>query len=387
MLGGAPSAEGFNFSSCVLLAHAARVVDPRGMSRRLLRTVAIVAAVAAPCAGFAACGLDEGGILPVDGATLDVVGGDVINLPDTGPDVVVDNYVPPACADLDASCLGAAIPDGWVPLGLTTNNALATPCPGDAEDFDQVDWATNPRLHAGACACGTCTTSGAWACVGQVTVATGNNDCSTVKDTFDASPHCTTNVASGGQSQVAGSLPTVGGAVTCDASVIGNGQVDTTAVRTCRPLQCTTDYCGLKPQGFQLCILYNGDTGGQCPPGFSLGIANNNTTPGRIDSPQNTASSCNACACTVSSPGSTCTATLRTFSSGDCDGDGGTGGSGYMSSYPAAGLASCSQVNSSALSSVFYQPGRPPDAGCATTTLGGSGTAGLKAPATVCCVP
>jgi len=352
---------------------------------RLIRTVAIVAAIAGPCAGFAACGLDENGVL-VDATP----GVDVLPPIDTGidspPDVVVDNYVPPACASLDASCLGSAIPDGWVPVGLLQNNPLATPCPGDSEDFDQRDWATNARPHFGACTCGICTTSGAWTCAGNVSVATGGNGCSGTLDTFPAGPHCTTSVTSTGNNQIAGSLPTIGGSATCDASVTGNGQVDTTPIRTCTPLQCTTDYCGLANQGFKLCILYNGDTGGQCPSGFVLGVATSTTTPGQLDLPQNAQVTCNACSCSVGNPGTTCTATLRTFSSTDCDGDGGTGGGGFMDAYAAQGINTCLPVNNSGVQSVFYLPGSPPKPTCANTSSGG-GTASFKAPVTVCCKP
>jgi hypothetical protein len=348
-------------------------------SRRLVRTVAIVAAIAAPCAGFAACGLDESG-LAGDASVFDVMTSDVVAV-DSPPDVIFDNYVPPTCANLDASCLGPSIPAGWIPIGLA--NDAASPCPGDSEDFDQRDWVTNPKLHPGACACGQCTTTGAWTCEGQVSVGTGNNGCNGSTDTFDAAPHCTTTVTSGGNSQVAGSLPSVGGNVACDASVSGNGQVDTTRVRTCKPLQCTTDYCGLVTQGFSLCILYNGDAG--CPSGFNPAPTTNNT--GQIDVPQNAASTCNACACTVKSPGTTCTAELRTFATNDCDGDGGTGGAGFMDAYAAQGINNCLPINSSNLTSVFYVPGSPPDAGCTTTTPAGGGSAALKAPVTVCCKP
>ena len=354
----------------------------RSGGTRLVRTAALAAAILAPCAGFAACGSDQGG--GGDASSVDVTNGDAVGSDvavDSPPDVVFDNYVPPACATLDASCLGAAIPSGWVPVGLVANAAPG--CPGSSTDFDQRDWVTNPTLHAGACQCGACTMSGPWTCTGQVTVSTGNNGCSTSNDVFTAGPHCTTSITTGGNSQIAGSLPSVGGNVTCNASVAGNGQVDTTPVRTCQPLQCTTDYCSLAKQGFSLCILYNGPAG--CPSGFYPGLVANNTTPGKLDVSQNAAANCSTCTCAVEDAGTTCSAVLRTFRSSNCDGDGGTGGTGFMASYAAQGSNSCIPVNSPSLASVFYLP-TAPDAGC-TNTSTGSGTASLKAPVTVCCVP
>ena len=354
----------------------------RSGGTRLVRAAALVAATVAPCAGFAACGLDENGILG-DASSVDVAIGDVAVLDvaaDAPPDVVVDNYVPPTCANLDASCLGVPIPSGWIPIGLVAN--AATPCPGTTTDFQQGDWVTNPKLHSGACQCGACTTSGAYTCTGQVSVGTGNNGCSTSNEVFDAGPHCTTSVTSGGNSQIAGSLPTVGGSVTCSAGVIST-QVDTTPVRTCKPLQCTTDYCGLAGKGFSLCILYNGAA--SCPSGFAPGLPTNNSTPGKLDVQQNATASCSPCTCTVDNPGTSCSAELRAFSSNNCDGDGGTNGPGFMDAYAAQGSTTCLPVNSPSLASVFYLP-TPPAPGCANTSTG-SGTASLKAPVTVCCAP
>ncbi len=344
---------------------------------RLARRVAIIAAIVTPCAGFAACGLDENGIVPPDGAPLDVFNPPGDGGPDTGADIAIDNYIPPACSSLDASCLGAAIPDGWVPVGLVEN--LTTPC-GDAEDFEQTDWVANVKLHNGACSCGVCTTTGSWACGGQITVGSGNNGCNSLTDTFSAGPHCTTSVSSTGSNQISGTLPTVGGTVNCSSSLNGSQSADTTNARTCKPLQCTTNFCGLANQGFKLCVLYNGAA--SCPAGFTPGLASGSD---QIDLQQNTKVTCNLCQCSVNNlAGTNCTAALRTFSSGNCDGDGSTNGPTFMNSYPAQGTT-CIPVNNSAMRSIFYQPDSPPDASCNTTTPSGNGTATFKAPLTVCC--
>ncbi len=121
----------------------------------------------------AACSIDEAGSAG-DASVVDVVvtdDGAPINdgSPIDGgvPDVQNDVALPPTCTTLDVSCLGLdASPDGWSPFVVVTSGA----CPSG--DYSGTPWQTNPRLANGACACD-CTTSGAYTCPQQITIATG----------------------------------------------------------------------------------------------------------------------------------------------------------------------------------------------------------------------
>ena len=136
---------------------------------------------------FAACSVDDAGM--EDGSAdggFDVTG-DVVGSDAGAMDAPADTYVGPTCQTIDASCLGADIPDGWVLFNVAQD---AGGCPGDDEDYEQHDLVTNPQLRSDSCTCAACTTTGAWGCTGNVTVIGGTGGSCGNDASFASGPTC-----------------------------------------------------------------------------------------------------------------------------------------------------------------------------------------------------
>ena len=73
--------------------------------------------------------------------------------------------VPPACATVDAACLGP-LPSGWQPIAVTDA--------GCDPGFAAATLVMNPRVADGGCACGACQVIGTFACEAGVPVSGGN---------------------------------------------------------------------------------------------------------------------------------------------------------------------------------------------------------------------
>jgi hypothetical protein len=326
--------------------------------------------VALAAARFVACSLDESGLMG-DGGSMDGGFMDVL-IHDAKPDVPpADNYVPPPCVQLDASCLTAFDRDAWAPVAVQI--APTAPCPEDFLTFERV---TGPTPDPGACSCDpSCMVSGNWTCGGTIHVAASVGDASCAADTtFACAAKCQnlSKLFAGTQVNVGATAPTLGGAPTCNSNATGTGTASTTPVRVCEPA-CTSDYCGMKSKGWSLCILHNGPA--TCPTGFGLLPS---ITPGQVDVTANVSTTCDPCACTTDTP-APCAATFTTFPAQNCPLDASFG------SYNADGT--CNDNGLVSVRSIFYTPAMAPGATCTTTNPTGSGTASLAAPATVCCAP
>ncbi len=314
---------------------------------------------------LAACGIDESGLLSGDSGA-DVTTGDV-NVGDGGggKDVVpVDNYVPPACTDpdasLDASCLGTTLPAGWVPFAMQVDASTVT-CPGDGGDFAEVTYSTNPVIQGNNCVCTGCGTLSGWSCAGDLFAGP---TCSEADAAVAATPYCwqVNHVFYG--ASVART-----GTATCSPSTYFAQSASATSVAGCAPTRCQSDFCGLATQGFKLCARNDTVTDGGCPAGLPVSYIVG----------QNPSANCNACpTCSVANPNAACHALLTTFSSTDCDG-------GKLTQEVADG--GCDMANGiNAFGSMLYQPDVPVPqcTPSGPTNVGGNPT--LAGPLTVCCV-
>jgi hypothetical protein len=348
-------------------------------------SLGFIVASGAIAALFVACGIDESGTEPADGSTIgDASPSDVVIGRDVAPQ---DSYVPPTCAEIDATCLGIEVPTGWVLLDVTDAGAS---CPGDSEDWAPHPLVANPVPTSNACSCGACTATGAYACDGSITVGSGIAKCTdNTTSIAGGSPTCVSmgvvNPACGMKASLGADMPQPTGNPTCNAPFTGTELATSTPFLGCAPQQCTTDYCGLRAQGFETCILHNSDPSGVCPGGFHNAFG----TSALASVPGNVQVTCAACACTPDQPGA-CTASLRVFggvgfAAGNCDGDGGTNGSDWVETLDAD---NCQSTGLCGFSSVYVVPDPPPPATCSPgfPTLG-SGDASLTAPVTICCAP
>ncbi len=325
-------------------------------------------ACAVACVGGAvacvACGIDESGLAGADGG-MDAV---TFDAPpnDAGGDVP-DIGIPPTCSTIDASCLDASVPDGWSLVGIATD--ASTACP--SADFDPVTGLlTNPQLTSGSCSCTGCSTTGSYSCSGSAQVLEGSSTC----NSFDASVApfgCVINTETGSPSDYAGVLPPLpSGSIGCVNTPNGTGLVNTDPVGACVPNKCQSDYCGLRSQGFETCIITDGMHA--CPPGFtSRELAGAATTY-----------TCAGCPCFVGSTPS-CSGVIQVFSAADCGNDAGTSATDYVQTI--ASDAGC--VSTANFKSVVYVPNPPPMATCAPMAGDVAGDAGLLSPKTICCVP
>lgn len=341
------------------------------MRTRALRWI-VGALAAVPAAALAvACGLDEGEtVTALDGGPgVDANGSDGADDGGTIPDVAIDVpdvFVPPTCATIDASCLGAAIPSGWALLGVASGTQA---CP--SADFDPIALVENPRLAAGACSCAACAAQGSFAC-NSFTMKSGSA-CGSTSITQQNASSCVAHSETGGNARVA-VVPTnpVATGVKCTIASTGNGLAASDPVSGCRPNKCTADFCGLSGKGFKTCIVQDGVQ--TCPSGF---------TP-RAQAGGSAAANCAGCACMTQD--GRCTGTFRVFDNvANCDGNGSTGGSNYKGTFGADG--GCNDPNSN-FDSIFYVPDSPPTPTCTPAApSAGAGDAGLLAVKTICCSP
>jgi hypothetical protein len=319
---------------------------------------------------FAACGIDESGLLsdassPTDATTMTDA------LSDARADVVMyDNYVPPPCttpdASLDASCLGPALPAGWEPFAMELD-ASAITCPGgDGGDFMEVDYTTNPQVIGNSCVCMGCSTStSSWDCSGTLS-AGGIVPCTSQTQPVGDTPYCWSTT----HASFSGTVSRTGSAV-CGA----NNYYSTTAVATnvagCAPTRCQSDFCGLAGQGFKLCARNSSVTDGGCPASLPVSYVVG----------QNPHATCNACpTCSIANADAACSATLTPYS-----GNGGPCEAGAGTTVNADGT--CNTTGMTFFNSVLYDPGAVPVPDCepsGPTNVGGTGT--LDAPLTVCCL-
>jgi hypothetical protein len=337
---------------------------------------------------FAACSVDDAGMEDgsADGA-FDVTG-DVVGSDAGAMDAPADTYVGPTCQTIDASCLGADIPDGWVLFNVAQD---AGGCPGDDEDYEQHDLVTNPQLRSDSCTCAGCTTTGAWGCSGNVTVIGGTGGSCGNDASFASGPTCVPLSESTGlgclfaaSTTVSVLEPAPSGSPSCDAGFTGSLTAQTDSVVGCKPKQCTTDFCGAAAHGFQTCILHNGDPSGVCPTGFRPAFGPTNGTASAVG---NVAVSCSGCSCQVSSAPAACTGSVRVFNgSSTCDGDGGTNGADYVETVDAS--AACQSLGQCAYTSLYYAPNEVPPTTCSPSVAGPvPGDAGLTNAVTICCGP
>ena len=158
-----------------------------------------------------ACGLDESGLLGPDGGadvtTIDG-GGDVDLDVVVTPDVTVDNYIPPPCTTLDASCIPPYDPDaGWTPIAVVTSTAS---CPSG---FNPIPRIFNPVAQAESCLCG-CSATGTVDCNSPIALQAfnGNGACTGDAGTDAMVPADAGCLPMSGQSgdSVRGTAPKVG---------------------------------------------------------------------------------------------------------------------------------------------------------------------------------
>jgi hypothetical protein len=340
------------------------------MRRRAIRWIVGALAAVSATAVAVACGLDEGETVKILDGGLDATGNDVLT--DDGgtiPDVVIDVpdvFVPPTCATIDASCLGAAVPNGWALLGVASGTQA---CP--SADFDPVALVENPSLTAGSCTCAACAAQGTYTCPGA-TMKFGSGCGSNAITVLTSSP-CLNHSESGSNARLsaAPSNPVPTG-VKCTIAATGSGTAATDPVSGCRPNKCTSDFCGLSGQGFKTCIVQ--DNVQACPIGFTLrGYVGGSAS-----------ANCAACACTT--PDARCTGNVRVFDNTfNCNGNGAASGANYKGTVPADG--GCYDPSSN-FNSVFYVPDPAPTPTCTPAApSAGAGDAGLLAVKTICCAP
>jgi hypothetical protein len=189
---------------------------------------------------------------------------------------------------------------------------------------------------------------------------------------YDASiaPYgCAINTENGSSANASVIPPAPTGVIGCLNFPDGTKIVNTDAVGACIPNKCQSDYCGLRSQGFETCIITDGV--GTCPQGFTFKeLAGAATT-----------STCAGCPCTLGTP--SCSGVIQVFRNADCGNDGGTTANDYIQTI--ASGAGC--VSSSNYASIVYMPNAPPTPTCAPMTGGPvAGDAGLLSPKTICCV-
>jgi hypothetical protein len=315
------------------------------------------------------CGLEETGLAGPDGSTNDVI------LPQDdggGQDVVidtyVDNYVPPPCTDpdasLDASCLGVAVPTGWIPVGYQLGAADGS-CPSNG-DFNEKPYVSDPVVTTGVtCNCTGCALSGGWTCSGTVSAGPGCvGESTSVGGTTScwnpSSPHISFKgtLTRGGTPSCAGGTQT------------GTQAATTTSSNACIPTKCQSDFCGLAAHGYDLCIMNTTESDGGCPSPFSTShvVAQSATTI------------CDSCQqCAIGNADAGCSAALTAYPYTDCDG-------GSVATGNADNACHDTNPSDPTWNSLLYQP-TVPTPQCGPTTNTQTGTAVLNSPFTICCKP
>jgi hypothetical protein len=309
---------------------------------------AIAVAVAA-----VACSLDESGLLAPDGSALD----GAADAPHDGG--VVDNYVPPVCSTLDASCLGA-LPSGWEPFAMQVGTSSVT-CPGDGGQFTETAYQANPTVTGNSCVCTPCGLATGWDCSGTLTGGMAN--CNGASQAVGSAAYCW--VQNGDH---AGGTVTRTGTATCSPSTYYATDASATAVAGCAPAPtaCDVDFCGMTNLGFKLCARNSAQTDGGCP----------SSLPNSYLVGTNPHAICNACpTCTVSNPNDQCSATITGYMQNDCK----TGliGTGFLNN----GCLGPSPK----FASLQYTPTVPVPTCAPTGPTNVGGTGAVDGPLTVCC--
>jgi hypothetical protein len=278
---------------------------------------------------IAGCGLDEQGLLAVDGGGVDA------NIPET-------------CATLDAACLGSP-GSAWTPISVTDA--------GCGAGFTPQSFKTNPRLLDGGCACSACQVTGSFACNAASAIA-GGNKCDDPPIAQAPPGQCTQAHA---QHLEAYPPQATAGTIGCTvANDAGAGAVGDD-VTTCIPTSCTADFCG----GGSVCAIAEGDVG--CPNGFTL-FAH---VGAGVDP------FCAPCGCDASAPGQ-CGGTVTGFETTNCT------DSGLTITY---GVGTCNVFDNNIDYSSVLVTLVPPDASCSVSSVTISGDAGLVGTKTICCKP
>jgi hypothetical protein len=320
------------------------------------RRIAALTALVLACAGaFAACGLDESGLMNGGDSSLNDVTqqGDVVQ--DAGPDVTGFDVVQLSCDEagtpVDASCLGTTVPPGWSPVAYREN---AIPGCDNAPNFQVLNGINDASVPPGQCVCSDCKVVGSWTC----TATLGNQtNCDQATQNFTSSGCYNT-----GGLHFGGTLARSG-----DAGCTPGSQVDAsvaaTPVTACVPTSCSADFCGLVGQGFQGCIqnLTMPDAG--CPSPF--------TTVREVAPSATPTCTCPACGLTNSS--ATCSGQVTALAGANCTG---------LVVDQTRALDSC--TNTAGYVSVYYEAGTTPTPACSATGVA-TGTATLNAPLTICC--
>jgi hypothetical protein len=261
-----------------------------------VRRVIVLGVVGGVSAVAAACGLEQAGLMPGDdGGVVDS------GRPDVVFDVQVpDIYVPPACTTLDASCLLPYPADaGWNPVAATSGA-----CPNDLDaGWTKATFQNDASIVQGSCApCGCTVNAPACALDAGFTNYSANGCSSGAQANVLAADACVNISGSNGSASGSYPAPSV---TTCDASGGGDAQVQTGQVNVCATGSCAIDYCGLKNQGYALCIKHDGVVA--CPSGYV------SQTVGAT-----AAATCGACGCAVTQQ-KRCAASVVTYQNSDCD--------------------------------------------------------------------
>jgi hypothetical protein len=308
-------------------------------------------------AWFAACGIDENGTMPsVDGSVadqdLDVVYADLgvkeVN-PEANPPVLTCLE---AGTPLDASCLGNTVPTGWQPIAIQAGVTVGC---GDA-GFTATPLVTDPQVPTGACNCTGCTATGTWSC--SATLAAGST-CTAETNTPNGSSCWAVSHNSYGMTLTRNGNPT------CDGGQqIGNQDASSTAISTCTPTSCESDFCGLGNQGFKLCIWNPNVTDGGCPSQFPAGRV--------VGTKADVA--CAVCQqCGLANANAQCTASLTAYQNSDCSGN------------VEGTTTSQTCQNSAGFQGLYYDAGPVPSPNCGAPTGPQTGKATLEQPSTICC--
>jgi len=306
-------------------------------------------------AWLAACGLDEIGSLDGNDASLNDVQYADTPVKEVNPEA---NPPPLTCQEagtpLDASCLGKPVPTGWQPIAVQVGANLSC---GDG-GFVSTPLLTSPVLPAGACNCTGCGATGQWSC--GATLWAGST---CTQDKFDASASACWVID---HSSLSETLTRTGNPICGGGQQTGFQDAQATAITTCTPQSCDTDFCALGNQGYTLCIYNSAVTDGGCPTDFPAG---------RVVGPSTSVSCalCQQCALTNADAG--CTGTATGYANNDC-----TGGVVTV----ATNNGQC-QNPSGNFASVFYDAGVPV-ANCGPATGPNTGKVALDQPSTICCL-
>lgn len=303
-------------------------------------------------AAFAACGIDESGLM-ADAAD------DAVTLLDAGSkDASGGDSLPPVCSSLDASCLGTTLPAGWEPFAMQVD-ASAVTCPGDGGDFGEVSYAANPVVVGSSCVCTPCSVATGWNCSGSL--GANGSGCNGQTKAVGGGPYCWSVTGTSGTGSV-----TRTGVATCAASTYYATTATATDVAGCAPKRCESDFCGLATSGLKLCARNAAVSDGGCPKGLPV--------PFIVGT--NPHAACNACpTCTVSNPTAACSATLSGYTSGDCT-------TGLFGSAAADGTC----IGNVSFNSVLYTPTVPTPICAPTGPTNVGGTGEVDSPLTVCCL-